>query len=135
MSDKWTSVRSATTASSLNGISGNFTATKLLVIFPEAVVRVGSRIIPVKPIGVTGGIKVFAPWIVALPDFVKRVNEIQFPYRVVNHLTSQPDGMLQSHQSILSRGSKNPAVQTQAGYGERTAKEIAFAGVRQVSAL
>jgi len=35
---------------------------------------------------------------VALLDFVKRVNEIQFPHRVVNHLTSQPDGMLQSRQ-------------------------------------
>jgi hypothetical protein len=71
---------------------------KLLAIFPETVVRVGSRIIPVKPIGVTGGIEVYLPWVVALSDFVKRVNEIQSPHRFVNHLTSQPDGMLQSHQ-------------------------------------
>jgi hypothetical protein len=35
---------------------------------------------------------------VALSDFVKRVDEIQSPHRSVNHLTSQPDGMLQSHQ-------------------------------------
>jgi hypothetical protein len=35
---------------------------------------------------------------VALPDFVKRVDEIQSPHRVVNHLTSQPDGILQSNQ-------------------------------------
>jgi hypothetical protein len=35
---------------------------------------------------------------VALADFVKRVDEIQSPHRFVNHLTSQPDGMLQSHQ-------------------------------------
>jgi hypothetical protein len=71
---------------------------KLLAIFPETVVRVGPRIIPVKPIGVTGGIEVFTPWMVALPDFVKRIDEIQSPHRFVNHLASQPYCMLQSHQ-------------------------------------
>jgi hypothetical protein len=45
-------------------------------------------------------------------DFVKRVDEIQFPHRFVNHLTSQPDGKLQSRHRIFSRGSKNPAAQT-----------------------
>jgi hypothetical protein len=35
---------------------------------------------------------------VALPDFVKRVDEIQSSHRFINHLTSQPDGILQSYQ-------------------------------------
>jgi hypothetical protein len=82
-----------------NGVSGSTSPPpKLLAIFPEVVVSVGSRIISVKPIGVTGGIEVFAPWMVALPDFMKRVDKIQSPHRFVNHLTSKPDGMLQSHQ-------------------------------------
>jgi hypothetical protein len=34
----------------------------------------------------------------ALPDFVKRVDETQSPHRFVTHLTSQPDGMLESNQ-------------------------------------
>jgi hypothetical protein len=77
-----------------------------LAIFPETVVRVGLQIIPEKPIGVAGGIEVFATWMVALPDFVKRVNEIQFPHRVVSYPTSQPDAIAKQSVNPLPREGK-----------------------------